>query len=317
MLPLLLFVCAAEYAEKPQQDGVVDQVARSLLNVTEYVSNYVEPQPIPAGGGGFDFMPNTKRVCKSLPASSEKPGFQLHLIQGNLVEAQLARGTAYVLPIEFDAISGEISGMEKVYFDALNSKATQTPNLRDQLDTFPEFKQGIADAKAGAPNRATMGKAAISKDLTEQSYVVVTGGTSADKTINSDGTAYFGNLAEAYRTSLSAIEQQKEVTQVVMMPLGLGGQFQPEFVVSPEVLMFYAGNLLTYWMNEQQEAHVKNVYLIASTPEEVYAMCKYCQYRTFDSMENMGDRLCYDARMHAGTASTWLISVVLAMLWRW
>lgn len=323
MLPLLLVVCAAESAEKPRDDGPVDQVARSLLNVTDYISNYLQSSPPGPGapvGAQAAFLPTAQKICDPIPAGGANKGmFYLHLLKGSLIDAELEKNTAFLLPIEFDAISGEVSGSQKVYFDNFNSKGTVQPTLKEQLDLFPEFQQAIQEAKAGGRGgQAILGQAKISRDLTGQkSFVVVTGGTSADKTIVQEGALYFSHLQTAYQQALSQIEGEPGINNLVLTPLGLGSQFQPDWVVSPEVPTFYAGNMLTWYMNEAEAGHVRNVYLVGSSPEEVYSLCKYCQYRTFMSMDSMGDRVCAEARMHAGTTSAWLLSAVLVMLWRW
>lgn len=336
----LFVLCApfarAESAEKPREESpVVDQVARSLLNVTDYISSYLDKDgkgvdgpsgpppsvdPLPPVGG--DFMPNAKKICAPIQPDDETVGFQLHLLQGSLAEAKLAANTAFWLPVEFDAMNGDVGGMEKVYFDNFASQAMNSHPLKEELTSKPDFAKAAEDAKAGTKSREILGKAELSRDLKEgaSAHVVFTGGTSADRTLVSDGTQYFGMIQQAYYEGMERLATQAaKVDKVVLTPLGLGSQFQPDWVVSPDVLVFYAGNFMTWWMKntQKQGGRIKDVYLVATSPEETYAMCKYCQYRTFASMDAMATvGLCADARAHVGAASpVWLFSVVVVMLW--
>lgn len=322
MLALLLVSAVyAETAEKPN-DGPVDQVARSLLNVTDYISNYFG-NPDAGTTGVASFLPGAKKICEGIPAikpGAARAGSNLYLIDGQMSDVELAPKTAFMLPIQFDSVSGDVSGVQKMMFDNINQKY-KDGGLKAELEGNDIFHKAMDEAKSGKPGASILGQALMSKDITgDNSYVVFTGGTSADKTIVPEGQEYLQRIQESYVSVLDAIKANGNgnVHSFVMSPLGMGSQFNSDFVASIEVIVFYTGNLLTYWMAEMENNPVRNIYMVAQSPEEVFAMCKYCQYRTMLPLDSMGDRVCANARAQAGAASpVYLFSVALAALWWW
>merc|ERR1719181_352899 len=100
------------------------------------------------------------------------------------------------------------------------------------------FKQAEEQAKAGAFASYHLGKAGMAA-LGDQRYVILTGGTSDAKEVVPNGDKYFAYLSEAYMNVLQELHHA-QVKDAVLHPFAIGGQFQPDWVLDKEVLIFYA-----------------------------------------------------------------------------
>merc|ERR1719456_1299913 len=118
----------------------------------------------------------------------------------------------------------------------------------------------------------------MTADFGNKTYVIIAGGTSEDKQVVPNGDKYFALLADSYSNVWTAMHTAA-VKSAVLEPLGFGKQYQPDWVIDSDVLVFYAGNLLSYYISEEGVLNpgspLQDVYMVANSqqygPEVVYS----------------------------------------------
>lgn len=355
---LLLARCGAQ---GPQIGPPLDSLARSLINVTDYynvgarptpdqVPTAPAPQGIAAGsfGAGVDQRPRThdsgpqgkdfdkpdKKTVDAPPTPFDPlakhicqvkagGGRRLHMIKATSEEFILTGNTAFVLNVGFDQ-HGDVAGRSKVTMERWNAQSQGL--LMEQFDKMTFFQKGKKEIETGAAATYQLGKAGLAY-LGEERYVILTGGTSELKAAVPTGAEYFDYLQKSYESIMKLLHSgDAKVRSAVLHPLAMGGQFQKDWVIDKEVLVFFAGNMISYHMSEEGALDptwpLTDVYLTAYDDDAVYAMCKYCQYRTLRESNEIGGGYCSELRgvinnAKSDATSMTLLSTVLMAMWAW
>jgi hypothetical protein len=186
-----------------------------------------------------------------------------------------------------------LEGRTKMIIDRWDAQVNG--KLKEQYTRMQSFQQAEQEAKAQGHASYQLGKVGMTAPLGDNRFVILTGGTSADKDIVPNGDKYFALLADSYKNVLTALHTAS-VKGAVLEPFGLSAQYQPDWVIDKDVLVFYAGNMLSYAVSEEgtldPTAPLSDVYLVGADQEVVYSMCKYCQYRTLRPIAEISDGYC-------------------------
>lgn len=350
VLTLCCFVSSA--AARSPQARPPEALARSLLNVTNYLSDYLEdqggPAPAPAvagnppatwyngdgsskegdGGGPVQpsagsvaFLPKTGKLICDVKASNDGTGEPkyLHMVVGNLPDAEILGSYAYVMRVDWDA-TGELDPSAKGWFDSWNLKLGG--QLQPALERIPDAINAKEESVANqGKNRVMLGKAKTAPGMSlihAGTKIIFTGGTSENPDVVPNGGVYFTYVNDAYAAILREAGKSDvgmEAHSLVLAPLAAGKSFNPAYVIDKEVLVFYTGNVLTHHLMNAPTP-LNDIYMILpETPANVYAMCKYCQYRSLTPIDELGNGICTSARSQMGSkqgAST--VSLLFALL---
>jgi hypothetical protein len=195
--------------------------------------------------------------------------------------------------------------------------------LSEEFSKLTTFQQAIAEARQGAASEAQLGTAGL-VNLGDRRYVIVTGGTSEKEAIVPTGDKYFYHLSKSYENVLNLL-YQANVRDAVIQPFAIGGQFNPDFAIDRDVMVWYAGNMLSYHIGEKghrfnSTANLKNVWVYGYDRDTIHAMCKYCQYRSLRDINELGQGYCKfirdtveSARRGAASAAALVVLVALGL----
>jgi len=320
----LSFFFSTSAARSPQ-----GHLARSLLNVTDYLSNLgpndatvntptgsIPPNSqIGGGGGGVSFLKSGRLICDVKAASTDGSKY-VHMVVGNLPDADLLGNYAYVMRVDFDA-TGELDPTAKVFMDSWDGKLAG--KLKPALEKIPDAASSREESMANqGKSHVMLGKAYTAPGL-DTSRIIVTGGTSENDDVVQNGGIYFTHMNDAYNAILAEAgtpQGTASVRSLVTMPLGAAKSYNPKYVIDKDVLLFYTGNVMTHHLM-QTTTPLNDIYVVMpDEPANILAMCKYCQYRSLTPIADLGNGLCVMARELAGGASTvCMLFALLAAAW--
>lgn len=346
----LLFITCVAF--NPEIGPPGEAVARSLLNVTDYIGDYIAGDPFLGGapasqpvdqsmsqpmglGAGLPggtlatgefvgpmvpFDPSARHLCQVKAGNARR----LHLVHGMSENFQLTGNAAFILDMDIDAPTAGLQGRTRAIMDKWDAQTNGM--LKEQYTRMRTFQQAEEEARAGAHASYQLGKVGMTAPLGDRRFVILTGGTSEDKSLVPNGDKYFALLADSYTNVLTALHNAS-VKDAILEPFGLGKQFQPDWVIDKDVLVFYAGNMLSYHISEEgtldPTSPLSDVYLVGNEQEVVYSMCKYCQYRTLRTIGEIAGGYCamirsqVEAARSSAFSTSLIFSVLTSMLAFW
>jgi len=321
VLTVCFFLSSA--AARSPQDRPPEALARSLLNVTNYFSNYAgDKQPDPAAvangkilpglGGSLPFLRSGKAICDVKAESREGSSSKyVHMVVGNLADAEMLGSYAYVMRVDWDA-TGELDPMAKVFMDSWDQKLNG--KLKPALDAIPDAVASKEESIANQGRTKNMlGKAKIAPGLTG-TRVIFTGGTSENEEECPNGGVYFTYMNDAYDRVLEEAgqTQEQDVRNLVLAPLGASKSYNPNWLIDKDVLVFYTGNKMTHHLMTSSTS-VNDIYVVLpDEPANILAMCKYCQYRSLTPIHDLGNGICTVARQQSGASIVSMLAALLA-----
>jgi hypothetical protein len=254
------------------------------------------------------FDPSGRHLCQVKAGNARR----LHLVQGMSENFQMTGNAAFILNMDM-----EVNGLSSRTKNIIDRWNVQTDGkLKEQYARMQSFQQAEQEAKAAGHASYQLGRVGMTAPLGEKRFVILSGGTSEDKTIVPNGDKYFALLADSYANVLTAVHKAS-VKDAVLEPFGINEQYQPDWVIDKDVLVFYAGNMLSYAISEEgtldPTAPLSDVYLVGSDQEVVHAMCKYCQYRTLRAIAEISGGYCalIRSQVEANRATGGAFSVTL------
>jgi len=327
------FFLSSSAARSPQ--GRPQTLARSLLNVTDYISNLDTNDPAAAGRAALDllsqepsgvpFLKSAKLICD---VNAPSPGGVnsanakfVHMVVGNLHEAEILGSHTYVVRVDYDA-TGELGPASKVLMDAWDPKFGG--KLKASLNAVGDAVAAKEESMANAgKSKIMLGKAYTARGLEpSQAGAIFTGGTSEHEDVVPNGGTYFTHMNYAYKAIWNEATKSNEggrIHSMVMAPLGAMESYAPKYVIDKDVLLFFTGNVFTHDLMTQ-ESPINDIYIVLpDEPANVLAMCKYCQYRSLKPIAELGSGpsagICAMARDQSGASIVSMLFVLLAAAW--
>jgi len=304
-------------------------LARSLLNVTDYLSNLNDPGAVAASNVngrpgveaafeyGTPFLKTSKLIC-DVNAAKEDTGAPkfVHMVVGDLGNVEMLPSYAYAMRVDYDA-TGALGPAAKVLMDQWNGKFGG--RLQASLDQIPDAVSAKEESMANqGKSHILLGKAYTAPNI-DPSRVIFTGGTSENIDVVSSGGIYFSHMNYAYKAIMQEAKKagsSGSTPHSLVMPVLAGGStYNPKYVIDKDVLVFFAANVMTHDLMKY-DSNINDIYLVLpDEPDNVMAMCKYCQYRTLTPIADIGKGLCTLAREQSGASIVSMLFVMLAAAW--